>query len=68
MDTGMGELAPVSEDVARALENEVRMQPHLPSVFRVGETVNLKGSRFRIEFIDGHCLIIKIGTRSKVKT
>lgn len=54
-DTGMGELAPVTEDIAKKLELTESM-----NVFRTGEIVKLKGSRFRIEHIDRHTLVLNI--------
>lgn len=53
MDTGMGELAPVSKDVAKEISLNEQM-----SIFTTGEIVELKSSRFRIELIDRHTLVL----------
>lgn len=54
-DTGMGEMAPVTEEIAKQLELTESM-----NVFRTGEIVTVKGSRFRIEFIDRQSLVLSI--------
>ncbi len=48
MDTGLGNFAPISDIRAKQIINK---NPELSRVFRVGETLEIRGSRFRIERI-----------------
>ena len=49
MDTGMGKLEPISEEMAKAIfTGQEKTDSIIPSVFRVGETLSIKGSFFRI--------------------
>ena len=49
MDTGLGELEPVSNEVAKAiLRGQEKTGDSIPSVFRLDEILEIKGSKFRI--------------------
>lgn len=49
MDTGLGKLEPISEKVAKEImSNQAQTGSVIPSVFRVGEILPIKGSLFRI--------------------
>lgn len=55
MDTGMGEMAPVTNKIAEQLDMVESM-----NVFRTGEIVSLKGSRFRVAHLDRGTLVLNI--------
>ena len=49
MDTGKGKFVPISENLANIVESNCG--PELSRVFHVGETLTIKGSKFRVERI-----------------
>lgn len=53
MDTGIGRFAPISQKTASKLEKYSRPLPEIDKigVFHVGETLIIRGSRFRIQSI-----------------
>ena len=52
MDAGFEELTPVSEKVAKSIEAmQAETGRVVPSVFRVGEILQIKGSRFQVQTI-----------------
>lgn len=55
MDTGRAELVPLAEEVAKEIE-EIKAL----SVFRTGEVVNIKKSRFKIVCIDRKTMLLTI--------
>jgi len=61
MDTGLGELAPINEEVAtQIIEGQERTGNIVPSVFQVGEVLHIKGSRFQIQSIGRSKMKIKL--------
>ena len=54
MDTGRGEFAELSEGVAEALEKKD------VNIFRTGEVLEIKGSKFRIQNFDKNFLILEL--------
>lgn len=56
MDTGMGELAPISPTMADLLKQKTLKD----KVFEKGEVVQLKGSWFKIDNIRRHTLMLRL--------
>ena len=60
MDTGCGSMAPITE--GRADEFESR---GVNGIFRVGQVVEVNGSRFRVQSLNGKRMALKILPRKK---
>lgn len=61
MDTGNAELASVSEKVAKSVETmQAATGRVVPSIFSVGEILQIKGSRFKVQSIGRKKMKLKI--------
>jgi len=58
MDTGLGEIAPISKTAAELLKQH-KIQEQM-SVFTTGEIVSVKSSKFIIAYIDRNTLVLNI--------
>ena len=59
MDTGSGEFKKISdEEFEKQMEKPIL--PRKPMVFRVGEILEIRGSRFRVEKIQRKKIILKL--------
>ncbi|MHA2066227.1 MAG: hypothetical protein ACXABY_17785 [Candidatus Thorarchaeota archaeon] len=66
MDSGLGKLEPISEDVAKAIEyQQQKAGTMIPSVFHVGEELQIKGSLFHIQSIGRKKMKLKILRRPR---
>lgn len=55
MDTGKGKFATISEE-----KYQEQIKKDLPKVFKTGEILEIRGSRFRVEKILRNKLILKL--------
>ena len=55
MDTGRGYMAPITEERADEM-----VAAKVDGVFRVGEIVEIKGSRFRVQSLGNKRMVLKI--------
>ena len=60
MDTGRGNFAPISEEKAKEFDLFKNAEGKSMPYFRVGEEVELKGSRFTVHSIKPKRLILKL--------
>lgn len=61
MDTGLGKLTPISEETAKqVLKGQKKTGSTIPSVFRLGEILSIKGSFFRIQSIGKNKMKLKL--------
>lgn len=61
MDAGLGKLEPISEKVAYEIfKGQEITGSTIPSVFRVGEMLHIKASRFRIQSIGRSKMKLKL--------
>jgi len=54
MDTGLGEFAKINGNVAKKILEVLDLQKS--GIFQVGETLEIRGSKFRVEKIKPHSL------------
>ena len=61
MDTGLGMLEPINEETAKEIiRGQEATGSVIPSVFRVGEIIQIKGSNFRIQSIGKSKMKLKL--------
>ena len=65
MDDGRGRFAPLDETVVKQFEEAVHGDKEKLPIFRVGETLDVRGSKLEIRSIDGFTGIITMRLLSR---